>query len=100
MKIACLWRVFGSLWWLNQLSTNLTDWISLGRQPRPATGSARPVRYSPGLDHRGDEAQLSRLRHERDRGARAAGCARRAQAGASPHPLFDALEPAYARQEI
>ena len=35
---------------------------------------------------------LPRLRHERDRGARAARRARRAQAGASAHPLLDARE--------
>ena len=29
----------------------------------------RAVRYSPGVDHRGDEEELPRLRHERDRGA-------------------------------
>ena len=61
-------------------------------QDNPPPSGRRTLRYSPGFDHRGDEAQLPRLRHERDRGARAAGCARRAQAGASAHPLFDARE--------
>src|SRR5438067_419371 len=51
--------------------------------PWPLGGPAR-------VDHGGGEALVSRLRHERDRGAGAARCARRPQAGASAHPLFDA----------
>ena len=58
----------------------------------PAAERRRPLRHSPRFDHGGDEEELPRLRHERDRGARAAGRARRAQAGASAHPLFDARE--------
>ena len=87
---------------MNQLSkprTRRTE-FSLDRPRRPAAGTLRAVRHSPGLHHRGDEAQLPRLRHERDRGAGAAGRARRSQAGASAHPLFDARERAYARQEV
>ena len=58
----------------------------------------RLLRHSPCVDHGGNEEELSRLRDERDRGARASGCARRAQAGASAHPLFDARERARAGQ--
>ena len=68
------------------------DSYKLGRRQRSPAGRRRPLRYSPGFHHRGDEEELPRLRHERDRGARAAGCARRAQAGASAHPLLDARE--------
>ena len=41
-------------------------------------------------DRRGDAPLLPRLRDERDRGAGAPRHPRRAEAGASPHPLFDA----------
>ena len=52
---------------------------------RRASGSARG---HPACDPRGGDAPLlPRLRHERDRGARAAGCARRAEAGAPAHPV-------------
>ena len=43
---------------------------------------------------------LPRLRHERDRGACAARCARRTEAGAPAHPLFDVRERLYAGQAI
>ena len=64
-----------------------------GRAIRPS--DVRPVSIV-------DEMKRSvpRLRHERDRVARAARRARRAQAGAPPHPLFDARAGPHARQEI
>ena len=58
---------------------------ALGRQLRT---TLRPRHHS-GHDRRGDEALLPRLRDERDRGARAARCPRRAQTGPPPHPLLD-----------
>ena len=61
---------------------------------------AAAVGRAPRFHHRRDEAQLPRLRHERDRVARAAGRARRAQARAPAHPLFDARAGPHARQEI
>ena len=64
------------------------------------TGGRNPLRHPPRLDHRGDEAQLSRLRHERDRVARAARCARRPEAGAPAHPLLDARERLHAGQAV
>ena len=67
------------------------------RRKRQARGAflGHPAR----VDHGRDEALVPRLRHERDRGACAARCARRPQAGAPAHPLFDARERAHARQE-
>ena len=58
--------------------------------PEDATGGAAALRYRADFDHRRDAQILSRLRHERDREPGAARRARRAQAGASAHPLFDA----------
>src|SRR5262252_3457795 len=52
----------------------------------------RAVRYPTGFHYRRNEALLSRLRHERDRGPGAAGCARRPQARSPSDPLFDARE--------
>src|ERR1700726_1978506 len=63
---------------------------SFGRRRQSPAHRRRPLRHSPGFDHRGDEEELPRLRHERDRGARAARCARRAQTRAPAHPLLDA----------
>ena len=66
----------------------------------PKSGDALAFRCAPDFHHRGDEAQLSRLRDERDRVARAARCARRPEAGASAHSLFDERAGPHARQEI
>ena len=57
--------------------------------PSDAAAAAAPARYRADHHRRGDAALLPRLRHERDRGARAARCARRAEAGATAHPLRD-----------
>ena len=66
--------------------------LQLGRRQRSPAGGRRPIRYSAHFHHRGNEEELPRLRHERDRDARAARCARRAQAGAPAHPVLDARE--------
>ena len=66
-------------------------------QARRAAGA---FRYSSRIHPRRDEALLSRLRHERDRGACAARCARRSQAGASAHPLLDVRAGPHAGQEV
>ena len=66
----------------------------------PKSGDATPFRCAPRFHHRGDEAQLSRLRDERDRVAGVARCARRPQAGAPAHSPLDERAGPYARQEI
>ena len=72
----------------------------LGRHRTSQIGGRNPLRCAPRFHHRGDEAQLSRLRDERDRVACAARCARRPQAGASAHSPLDERAGPYARQEI
>ena len=62
-------------------------------------GTWRTERYPAGLHLRRDEAQLPRLRHERDRQPGAARCARRPEAGAPPHPVRHAPPGARLEQE-
>ena len=79
-----------------QISPKKTRW------PTPLTtrrDAAAALRHRPDLDHRRNAPVVSRLRHERDREPGAARRARRHEAGAPAHPLFDAraelhLEPA------
>ena len=56
--------------------------------------------HPPNQHRRRDAGVVSRLRHERHRGARVARCARRAQAGASAHPLRDARPRPGPRQAV
>ena len=69
------------------------------RRPR-RQGSWRPDRHQAHLDHRRDEALLPRLRHERDRVARAARRARRPEARAPAHPVRHARAGPRPQQEI
>ena len=69
-------------------------------EDKPARRAAGAFRYSSRIHPRRDETLLPRLRHERDRGAGAAGCARRPEAGASAHSVFDVRAGAHARQEV
>ena len=59
------------------------------RHPRRQARPRRAVRHQARLDPRRNEAQLPRLRDERDRQPRPARRSRRPEAGASPHPLCD-----------
>ena len=67
---------------------------------RPARKAERPLRHQARLDHGRDEAQLSRLRDERDRQPRAARRARRPEAGASAHPVLDVRAEFHARAPL
>src|SRR3546814_1190651 len=62
----------------------LFPYTTLFLSPPYSRGSAG---HQAGHDRRGDAALLPRLRDERDRVARAPGCPRRPEAGASPHSL-------------
>ena len=70
------------------------------RHPRRTARSRGAGRHQARLDPRRNEAQLSRLRDERDREPRAAGRARRAEARAPPHPLRDARAQLHARPAL
>ena len=85
---------------LRKLVRKIAAGNTLVRRRKSEIGGRKSVRYSPGLDQRGNEALVSRLRHERDRVAGAAGRARRPEARASTHPAFDERAGPYARQEI
>ena len=74
----------------NQVS--VSDDTTLPPAPPPPDAPPPPpaaARHRADHHRRGDAPLLPRLRHERDRGARAARCARRPEAGAAPHPLRD-----------
>ena len=74
------------------LRQNSNQTNRIGRYLLASRAAAFRPRYLDDHDRRGDAALVSRLRDERDRVARPARRARRAEAGASPHPLFDADE--------